>query len=152
LDFQPLNLPLAHLKLTKKKSGNYVWCTLRKKYLRLSPEEWVRQHIIHFLISYKNFPSGLIASEYAIKYNELSRRCDLVVFDVLGVPKMIVECKSPEVALTEHVFHQIAHYNFTLNVDWLFVSNGIDHVICNIDRTKNQLVFVEQLPDWEALN
>ncbi len=151
MEFKPLNLPLANLKLTKKKTGNYVWCTLRKKYLRLSPEEWVRQHIIHYLISHKSFPSGLIASEYSIKYNELSRRCDLVVFDALGAPKMIVECKAPEVALTNDVFHQITQYNFTLNVDWLLVSNGIDHIICYIDRVKNQVVFVEQLPDWEKL-
>lgn len=151
MEFQPLNLPRANLKLTQKKGVNYVWCMLRKKHLRLSPEEWVRQHIIHYLISHKGFPSGLIVSEYSMKYNELSRRCDIVVFDALGVPKMLVECKAPDVELTQHVFHQIAQYNFTLNVDWLLVSNGIDHIICNINRTTNQVTFVEQLPDWNML-
>ena len=91
--FSPLSFPKADLKITKKESVFYVWCIVRKKKLVLTPEEWVRQHVIHFLINEKNVPLGLLASEFLISVNGLSRRCDLVVFDINKIPLLIVECK-----------------------------------------------------------
>jgi hypothetical protein len=150
--FKPLNLPPAELKLSRKEGQVFVWCIIRKKTLVLTPEEWVRQHIIHFLIKTKTIPQGLIAAEMAITVNDMVRRCDVVVFGNDGKPKLIIECKAPEINLTENVFHQIAQYNFTLNVDNLMVTNGLEHVVCKIDRDSNELIFLELLPEWSDLN
>lgn len=147
--FQALNLPRAELKLVRKNEQVFVWCIIRKKQLLLTPEEWVRQHIIHFLIFEKRVPIALIAAEMAIEVNKLSRRCDIVVFGKDAKPLLIIECKAPEVAITEKVFNQIAQYNFNLNVDLLMMTNGIDHVICSIDREKHAFSYLQDLPVWE---
>lgn len=144
----PLSFPKTSLKLTRKEGQVFVWCKLRKKSLVLTPEEWVRQHLIDFLILEKNVPEGLIFAEMSITVNNLSRRCDIVVFGKDGNPKLIVECKAPEINLTEKVFHQIAQYNAKLNVDYLMLTNGINHVVCQIERDKKELNFIEFLPDW----
>lgn len=147
-----LSLPKANLHLSKKNDVIYVWCVSRKKTLLLTPEEWVRQHVLHFLINDKNVPLGLLISEYSIKVNKLSRRCDLVVFGTDQKPKLIVECKAPEIAINQKVFHQIAQYNFQLNVDYLMLTNGLHHVICKIDRVKNEFIYLEELPDFTVIN
>jgi predicted type IV restriction endonuclease len=142
----PLNLPKAELKLSRKGDKIFVWCIIRRKDLVLTPEEWVRQHLIHYLINEKNIPQSLMAAEMPIVVNTLQRRCDLVVYSKEGKPRMIVECKAPEVQLTQNVFHQIAQYNFELGVDLLMVSNGIDHIICQIDRKTGEMVFLQDMP------
>jgi predicted type IV restriction endonuclease len=142
----PLNLPLAKLKLTRKGEKTFVWCIIRKKELVLTPEEWVRQHLIHFLINEKKISQSLMAAEMPIVVNTLQRRCDLVIYSKEGRPLMIVECKAPEIQLDEKVFHQIAQYNFELGVDLLMVSNGIDHIICRINRNTGELEFLQDLP------
>jgi len=147
--FQALNLPLADLKLVRKSEQVFVWCIVRKKQLLLTPEEWVRQHIIHYLVCEKRVPIALIAAEMAIEVNKLSRRCDIVVFGIDAKPRLIIECKAPEIAITEKVFNQIAQYNFKLNVDLLMMTNGIEHVVCAIDREKNALNYLQDLPVWE---
>lgn len=150
--FTPLSLPNASLKLSKKEELVLVWCIVRKKKLLLTPEEWVRQHIIHFLLNEKQIPLGLIAAEMSIEVNKLARRCDIVVFGNDGKPKLIIECKAPEINLTEKTFQQIAQYNFTLNVDFLMVTNGLDHIVCQIDRTNSKLNYLENLPEWNQIN
>lgn len=148
---RPLNLPPADLKLSRKEGQLFVWCIIRKKSLVLTPEEWVRQHIIHFLIEKRSFPQGLIAAEMPISVNDLTRRCDIVAYGNDGLPKLIVECKAPDINLTENVFHQIAQYNFKLNVDYLMVTNGLDHIVCKIERKTNELIFLKMLPNWEEI-
>ena len=145
--FKALSFPQAELKLSRKKGQVYVWCIIRKKSLVLTPEEWVRQHLIHFLIQEKQIPIGLIAAEMAIEINQLSRRCDVVVFGSDGKPRLIVECKAPEINLTEKTFNQIAQYNAALNVDLLMVTNGLQHIVCQIDRENTQLNYLDKLPD-----
>ena len=145
--FKALSFPQAELKLSRKEGQVFVWCIIRKKSLVLTPEEWVRQHLIHFLIQEKQIPIGLIAAEMAIEINQLSRRCDVVVFGKDGKPKLIVECKAPEINLTEKTFNQIAQYNAALNVDLLMVTNGLQHIVCQIDRENSQLNYLEELPD-----
>ncbi|MBI1836701.1 MAG: type I restriction enzyme HsdR N-terminal domain-containing protein [Flavobacteriia bacterium] len=147
-----LSLPKANLKLSKKGDLIFVWCIARKKTLLLSPEEWVRQHVIHYLVNHLRVPLGLIASEYSLKINKLSRRCDIVVFSKNNNPVLLVECKSVDVALNEKIFHQIAQYNFKLSVDYLMMTNGIHHVFCKIDRANNQLIYLENLPQYDELN
>ena len=145
--FKALSFPQAELKLTRKEGQVFVWCIIRKKSLVLTPEEWVRQHLIHFLIQEKQIPIGLIAAEMAIEINQLSRRCDVVVFGKDGKPRLIVECKAPEINLTEKTFNQIAQYNAALNVDLLMVTNGLQHIVCQIDRENTQLNYLEELPE-----
>ena len=145
--FKALSFPQAELKLTRKEGQVFVWCIVRKKSLVLTPEEWVRQHLIHFLIQEKQIPIGLIAAEMAIEINQLSRRCDVVVFGIDGKPRLIVECKAPEINLTEKTFNQIAQYNAALNVDLLMVTNGLQHIVCQIDRKNTQLNYLEELPE-----
>ena len=148
---QPLNLPKAPLKLSRKDEVVFVWCEIRKKKLQLTPEEWVRQHVIHFLIQENNVPLGVIASEQAIQVNRLLRRCDLVVYNQSGKPIILVECKAPEVILTEKVVYQIAQYNSKLNVDYLLITNGIEHYYCYINRQTNAIQYLENLPNWNEI-
>ncbi len=143
---KPLNLPVADLKLIRRSGEIYVWCIIRKKELKLTPEEWVRQHIIHYLVHHKSFPQGLISSELTIQVNDLQRRCDLVVHDREGSPCIVVECKAPEVSLDQKVFMQIAQYNFKLGVEYLLITNGMDHVIMRIDKRTGEIEYLNDLP------
>jgi len=149
--FPALDLPKAKLKLVRKDEQVFVWCIIRKKNLVLTPEEWVRQHVIHFLISSKNYPIGLISIEMSIEVNGLTRRCDAVVYGKDGQPRLIIECKAPEIALNEHVFHQIAQYNFKLNVDYLLMTNGLNHIVCQIDRLQNSINYLKDIPAWSII-
>ncbi len=149
---QPLALPKANLRLSKKGELLFVWCVARKKTLQLTPEEWVRQHVIHYLVNHKNVPLGLLISEYSIKVNSMSRRCDIVVVGTDQVPKIIVECKAPEVVINRQVLHQIAQYNFQVNADYLLLTNGLHHVICKIDRANNAFIYLEEIPDFSIIN
>ena len=149
---QPLNLPKAPLKLSRNEGVVFVWCEIRNKKLKLTPEEWVRQHVIHFLITFKNVPKGVIASEQTIQVNGLTRRCDLVVYNSHGKPILLIECKAADVTLNEKVLHQIAQYNFNLNVDYLLLTNGIEQYNCYINRTKNTIDYLENLPNWNELS
>lgn len=149
--FEPLDFPQAKLKLTRSGSSIRVFCVIRKKQLVLTPEEWVRQHLIHFLINHLNVPIGLIASEMSLDINGLVRRCDLVVFNRLGKPVFLMECKAPEVVLGEQVVHQIAHYNFSLETDYMLITNGKQHRILHLDREKGEIKSLEEFPDFSAL-
>ena len=142
----PLNLPKAPLKLTRRNGEIYVRCLIRQKDLVCTPEEWVRQHVIHDLISVKGVSKGRIASEFPLEYNGRSKRADLVLFDQFGVPELIVECKAPEVPISEQVVFQIAQYNSQLNVDKLFLTNGLTHIYCQIDRENGRLNYFEAWP------
>lgn len=146
-----LNLPKAPLKLSRKDEQLFVWCVVRKKTLVLTPEEWVRQHVIHYLISDRKVPLGLIASEQGISIHKLNRRCDVVIYGRDQRAKLLVECKAPEITLSAHTLHQIAHYNAELGVDYLWVTNGIQHALYRIDRTGNQIVVLDELPEFDLL-
>jgi hypothetical protein len=149
---QPLNLPKVPLKLSRNEGVVFVWCEIRKKKLKLTPEEWVRQHVIHYLTTFKNVPKGVIASEQSIQVNGLTRRCDLVVYNSHGKPILLIECKAADVVLNEKVLHQIAQYNFNLNVDYLLLTNGIQQYNCFINRSKNTIDYLENLPNWNELS
>lgn len=142
----PLNLPKASLQLTRRNGEVYVRCIIRQKELVCTPEEWVRQHVINDLITHKGVSKGRIASEFPLAYNGRSKRADLVLFDPFGVPDLIVECKAPEIPITEKVVFQIAQYNSQLNVNKLFLTNGLTHVFCEIDRENGRLNYYEEWP------
>lgn len=146
-----LNLPKATLKLSRKDEQLFVWCVVRRKTLVLTPEEWVRQHVIHYLINDKKVPLGLIASEQGISIHRLSRRCDVVIYGRDQRARLLVECKAPEITLSENTLHQIAHYNSELGVDFLWVTNGIQHALYQIDRVGNKINVLEELPEFDLL-
>lgn len=149
--FEPLDFPQAKLKLSRSETSVRVYCVVRKKQLILTPEEWVRQHLIHFLIDHLNVPIGLIASEMSLNINGLVRRCDVVVFNRFGKPVFLMECKATHVILGEQVIHQIAHYNFSLGTDYLLITNGKQHRILNLDRETGEIKSLEEFPDFSVL-
>ena len=119
---------------------------MRKKNLVCTPEEWVRQHVVHFLIG-NGVPEGLIASEFNLEYNGRSKRADVVVFDREQNPILIVECKEPRVELTQAVFNQIAGYNHELRVEYLMMTNGLDHIYCHVNQSTGEVQYLKELPN-----
>lgn len=146
-----LKLPAYNAKVVVKDGKRNIFDPLRRKYVALTPEEWVRQHFINFLISCKGYPGSLLANEIAITLNGTSKRCDSILFDRQGQPQMIVEYKAPTVKITSKVFDQIARYNIVLKVKFLIVTNGIDHYCCKVDYQNNRCVFLQGIPDYEEL-
>ena len=143
-----LNLPNVALKTKLVEGTTQVFDAVRKKYLVLTPEEWVRQHFIHYLNSEKKYPFGLMGVEQMIKYNNQSTRADIVLYSVEGKPNMIVECKSPKVKINQDAFNQIAKYNFKLKVDFLVVTNGLQHFCCAMDYNNEKITFLEEIPKF----
>ena len=142
--FTQLNLPNAPLKITEKDQKLYVTCLLRKKQVVLTPEEWVRQHLIHYLVAYKSLVQGRLALEVSLKVNSLSKRADIVYYDETLHPQLVVECKAPEIKLTSETVFQIATYNSQLNSKFLLISNGLDHFI--FENSNGSLVSLDDLP------
>jgi type I site-specific restriction endonuclease len=142
--FTPLNLPNAPLKITEKNERRFVTCLLRKKRVVLTPEEWVRQHLIHYLVAYKSLVQGRLVLEVSLKVNSLSKRADIVYYDETLQPQLVVECKAPEVKLTSETVFQIATYNSQLNSKFLLISNGLDHFI--FENSNGSLVSLDDLP------
>jgi hypothetical protein len=114
----------------------------------LTPEEWVRQNILQYLIQEKKFPSSLIAVEASLKYNQLQKRADVLVYDKSGSPFLLVECKAPEVKITQDTFDQIARYNLIFKVKYLVVTNGLNHFCCIMDYTDNSYQYLEFIPTF----
>ena len=148
MNMPKLNLPNAVLKTKLVGGTTQVFDAVRKKYLVLTSEEWVRQHFIHYLNSEKKYPLGLMGVEQMVKYNEQSTRADIVLYTSEGNPNMIVECKAPKVKITQDTFNQIAKYNFKLRVDFLVVTNGIQHFCCAMDYENNKITFLEDIPQF----
>lgn len=144
----PLNLPSYPLRIKQENTGTYIFDEIRKKFLLLTPEEWVRQHLVQFLIRDKKYPRSLIKLEGGLKLNSLQKRSDILLFNNLGEKILLVECKAPAVRITQDTFDQIARYNFIHRVHWLLVSNGLQHFCCEIDFEKDTYRFVEELPEY----
>jgi len=143
---EQLNFPKYEFRISEKEGQKYIFDDIRKKHVKLTPEEWVRQNTIKYLIHEKNYPASLIAVEQAIKVNQNSKRCDIVLYNNTGLPHMIVECKAPSVKISQKTFDQIATYNIQLRVDYLFVTNGMQHFCCKMDYTNNSYNFVKDIP------
>lgn len=149
---QPLNLPTFQANIKKIDGMVKILDVLRQKFVALTPEEWVRQHFVHFLMEQKGYPQTLMANEVAVTLNGMSRRCDTVVYRQEGMkPRMIVEYKRPDVEITQKVFEQICRYNMVLEVEWLVVSNGIQHYCCKVDIKNGRYAFVEDIPSYEEI-
>ena len=148
---QQLNLPTYAAKIIKKGTELKIYDILRRKYVALTPEEWVRQSFVHFLIDYKGFNPTLMANEVAICLNGVNKRCDSVLYSKSLIPRMIIEYKRPGVEITQKVFDQICRYNMALHVEYLIVSNGLTHYCCRIDIEKGAYSFLEDIPMYEDL-
>lgn len=141
-----LNLPSFDFKIRQRDGRNEILDMARRKYVALTPEEWVRQHFVQYLIEYRGFPKELLANEVQLNLNGTSKRCDTVLYDTSLKARMIVEYKAPTVQITQKVFNQIMRYNMVLHVDYLIVSNGIEHYCCKIDYEANRGIFMENIP------
>ena len=146
-----LNLPQYEIKIGEKDGKRTIFDFLRRKYVALTPEEWVRQHFTHFLVAQKGYPKGLLANEVELRVGEKRLRCDTVLYNKEGQPRMIVEYKAPTIQLQQKTFDQISVYNLLLHVDYLIVSNGLQHYCCKMDYENQRYVFVEGIPDYENL-
>ncbi|MBR1400304.1 MAG: type I restriction enzyme HsdR N-terminal domain-containing protein [Prevotella sp.] len=147
----PLNLPEYEIRISKKNGKNVIFDQLRRKYVALTPEEWVRQHFIHYLIEQKGYPQGLLANEIQLQIGDKHLRCDTLLYNKVLQPRMIIEYKAPSVALSQKVFDQITVYNFLLKVDYLIVSNGIQHICCRMDYANQRYSFLKDIPDYVDL-
>ena len=149
---ETLNLPPYELRVRRGTQGRHeIYDFLRRRYVALTPEEWVRQHFVHFLVEHKGYPKGLLANEVELRVGEKRLRCDSLLYDKQLQPRMIVEYKAPDVELTQRVFDQITTYNLLLHVDYLVVSNGLSHYCCRMDYTNRSYSFLPDIPDYTAL-
>ena len=148
-----MSLNLPDYPLNVKKNGNrlVVFDRLRKRYVALTPEDWVRQHFVEYLIHEKQFPAALMANEVSLTQNGIKRRCDTLVADRQGKPLVIVEYKAPDIEITQQVFDQIVRYNMVLRARYLMVSNGMTHYCCRIDYDINTYAFLTDIPRYEEI-
>ncbi len=148
---ESLNLPPYEYRLQKSPRGINIYDTLRHRFVALTPEEWVRQHFVAFLINQKCYPTSLMNNEIALTLNGTRRRCDTVVFDGHGRPLVIIEYKASSIPVTQAVFDQIVRYNMVLQARYLIVSNGLSHYCCRVDYTAHSYEFLPDIPSYTEL-
>jgi len=146
-----LNLPAAELKIKEQKGKTCVFDRLRKQYVRLTPEEFVRQQFVSFLIEQKGYPSSRMANEIGIVLGNVRKRCDTVLYDNYLQPLMIIEYKSPSIEIDQKTFDQIARYNLALQVPWIIISNGLQHFCCRLEKENQTYAFADEIPDYETV-
>lgn len=146
-----LNIPPYNIRVRRQGVHEQIFDVLRRKYVALTPEEWVRQHFVHFLTGHKGYPPTLLANEVPLRVGDKTIRADSVLYDTGLHPRMIIEYKAPTVVLTQKVFDQISAYNLLLHVDYLVVSNGLQTYACRMDYGNQKYLFLEDLPDYEKL-
>ena len=146
-----LNLPSYEIKLQQRDGKQFIFDFLRRKYVALTPEEWVRQHFTHYLIEQKGYPHGLMTNEVELRIGEKKLRCDTLLYNRDMRPRMILEYKAPHIQLQQRVFTQISAYNMLLHVDYLVVSNGMDHYCCKMDYEHQRYDFLRDIPNYDEL-
>ena len=146
-----LNLPTYEIKIAQRGNKQLIFDFLRRKYVALTPEEWVRQHFVHYLIEHKGYPAGLIGNEVELNVGEKKLRCDTILYNKVALPQMIIEYKAPQIKLQQKTFDQISAYNLLLKVDYLIVSNGMQHICCRMDYENQKYCFLEDIPNYQEL-
>ncbi|MCD8080404.1 MAG: type I restriction enzyme HsdR N-terminal domain-containing protein [Bacteroides sp.] len=146
-----LNLPVCKLKISQRDGKNMIFDRIRRRYVALTPEEWVRQHFVHFLIDHKGYPSSLMGNEILLHLNGTRKRCDTVLYNRDLSARMIVEYKAPHIEITQAVFDQICRYNSVLRVEYLVVSNGLQHYCCRMDYDNQNYYFLPDVPEYALL-
>ena len=145
---QKLNFPVYSFRFKNSENKVSIFDEIRKKFILLTPEEWVRQHVVQFLLQDKKYPKSYINVEKLIKINDLSKRYDGVVFQPNGDIFLLIECKAPEVPISQQTFDQIARYNLVLKAKYLMVTNGLNHYFCQMDFENEKYVFLRELPEY----
>lgn len=146
-----LNLPDYKFTFQEDSKKTKIFDDIRKKFLVLTPEEWVRQNIIRFLVEERNFPKSLIAIEKGLTLNGLQKRTDVLVYSKKGTPIFMIECKAPEIKIDQKVFDQIGRYNINFKLPYLLVTNGLEHYCAQIDFKKRSFSFLNGIPNYEEL-
>ena len=147
-----LNLQQYDVRLRGTQEKPEIFDFLRKRYVALTPEEWVRQHFTHFLVEHKGYPQALLGNEIELRIGQKRLRCDSILYNKALNPIMIMEYKAPTVAITQKVFNQISTYNLLLHVDYLIVSNGLQHYCCRMDYERGQYEFLQDIPEYTQLS
>ena len=147
-----LNLPDFQIKLSGTTEKPAIWDVLRRRYVALTPEEWVRQHFVHYLIEHRGYPSSLLANEVNLQVgNGKKLRADTVLYDTRLHPRMIIEYTAPDIPLTQKAFEQVGAYNLLLHVDYLVVSNGMQSYCCKMDYDHQEYLYLEEIPDYQNI-
>ena len=149
ISFQKLDLPQFEFRIEADGDSLKIFDEFRKKYLVLTPEEWVRQNFVKFLVYNRKYPVGLLKLEHKIKLDRVWKRCDIIIFDKSLNPHLIVECKAPEINISQETFNQIGLYNSKLKVKYLIATNGLKHICLQSDYTKNSFMFLKDIPFCE---
>lgn len=145
----PLNLPAFEVKVKKSEGKVFIFDSVRKKYVALTPEEWVRQHVVNYLVNHRYYPKSLFRIEGSLNYNSLQKRSDILIYDRAGKPWMLIECKSFSIKLTQRAFNQAAIYNMTVGARYVAVSNGMVHYCCVAPGPGEVAEFLEEFPEFE---
>ena len=148
---ETLNLPAYEFRVTERDDRRVIYDPVRQTYVRLTPEEWVRQHFVQYLIQELGVPAGLLATEAAFPYEGRSWRADVVAHDRRGDPLLLVECKAPSVSIGQDAFDQGARYNLVLGAPYLVVTNGLTHYACRVDLEAQEYAFLDDLPPYDTL-
>ena len=147
-----LQFPSYSFRFKNSENKVAIFDEIRKKFIIITPEEWVRQHVVQFLLQDKKYPKSHINVEKLLKINDLIKRYDVVVYNPDGSIFILVECKAPEIKISQHTFDQIARYNMTLNAEYLMVTNGLNHYFCKMDYENEKYDFLPELPEYQSLN
>ncbi|KPM33528.1 Restriction endonuclease, type I, EcoRI, R subunit/Type III [Croceitalea dokdonensis DOKDO 023] len=145
---QRLNFPVYHFRFKNTENTPYIFDVIRKKFVVLQPEEWVRQHVLLYLMQEKKYPKSLINVEKQLMLNGLKKRTDIIIFQPDGRLELLVECKAPQIAITQDTFDQIAMYNLKLKANYLMVTNGLQHYCCEMDWIAEKYRFLPEIPDF----
>jgi hypothetical protein len=146
-----LNLPEYEINVAEKDGKQQIFDFLRRKFVAMTPEEWVRQHFVHFLVEHKGYPKGLLVNETELRIGDKRLRCDTVLYNKNMQPQMIIEYKAPQIQIQQKTFDQIAVYNLLLHADYLVVSNGIQHYCCQMDYENRSYRFLTEIPEYDAI-
>ncbi len=149
MQMKKLNFPAYQFRFKNSENKVSIFDRIRKKFIILTPEEWVRQHTVNFLIEQKKYPESLINVEKLIKVNDLSKRYDIIIFNPDGSIFLIIECKSHMVKITQEVFDQIARYNLALDAEYLMITNGVNHYFCQMNYVDKQYAFLQDIPSYQ---
>jgi hypothetical protein len=146
-----LNLPTYSLKIKSENDLEYVYDQFRKKYVRLTPEEWVRQNFAHYLVNEKSYPASRMMIEKALHINRMSKRCDIVVCNDSGDPVVMIECKAPGIKIGQSTFEQVSVYNIAFQVNYLIITNGMQHFCCKVDFETRSVNFLKEIPGYDKI-
>jgi hypothetical protein len=151
MEMQGLNLPTYSFKIKSEEGLEFIYDQFRKKYVRLTPEEWVRQNFTLYLVNEKSYPASRLIIEKTLKVNNMIKRCDILVYNDYGHPSLMVECKSPGIKIGQETFEQVSVYNILFKVEYLIITNGLKHFCCGVDFETQQVHLTNEIPDYSRI-